>query len=276
MKKRKASPLTTGQTNAIVEELYGYSDIGMKSAGLKLVRKILAKQLIEPVEFTATINTIGMYGSSADLRKWAEAVEAAYARQTPKTKKAINGDMLRYYQAVGNSESAVRFVTTQELKDTANALFIMELFLETNRMKEAKQFSRRCAKALVCEDDRFHASVLIEALAIYYARIREWDNALYFWERAPLEEPFRENATSGIVEIHLARALDATTQGLESLAELKKHSDPEDALSLPGNDDGMTLDAEKALQRYKRGIETLLHIKRRRELGLLNAADNKR
>jgi len=84
------------------------------------------------------------------------------------------------------------------------------------------------------------------------------------------------NATSGIVDIHLARALDAAQNGLEALDQLKKYSDPEDALSLPGNDQGMTLDAEKSLLKFKPGIERLLPEKRRRELGLIDTADDKR
>jgi len=94
MKNRETTPLTTDDTKTIVQELNGYTDIGMKSAALKLVRKILPKQLIGPVEFAGTINTIGMYGSTADVHKWREMVRAAYARQSPKTKQAMNGDTI--------------------------------------------------------------------------------------------------------------------------------------------------------------------------------------
>ena len=270
MKSRKIPPRSSDTTNAVIEELSGYVDMGMKNAAWKLVRKILAKRLIEPAEFNEVIITLGMFCSSADLRKWKEVVESAYVRQSSKTKRAMNGNMLKYYYTLEDSKNALRFLSAREMQDISNALFIMELLLENERMKEAKRFARRCERALACKRNRFEVDLLIQALAVYHARIRDWDKAICLWQHAPLEEGFRQNATSGIVSIHLARALDAIRQGLKALDHLKKCPDSEHALVLPGNDEGLTLDAEKALLKFKRGIEKLLPEKRRRELGLMD------
>jgi hypothetical protein len=86
----------------------------------------------------------------------------------------------------------------------------------------------------------------------------------------PLEQPFRQNALSGIVQIHLARALESIERGLELLSELKEHPNTENELCLPNNDLGMTLHAEKELLRLKRGIEKLLPEEARKELGVKN------
>ena len=84
----------------------------------------------------------------------------------------------------------------------------------------------------------------------------------------PLEQPFRRDALSGIVKIHLARALRAIYRGLQALSELKKKADNENQLSLPGNDLALTARAEKELLKFKRGIERLLPAKARKNLGI--------
>ena len=85
-----------------------------------------------------------------------------------------------------------------------------------------------------------------------------------------MEEPFRQNALSGIVRIHLARALEGVRSGLNALNSLKKTVDKSTALMLPGNDEAMTCDAEKELLGLKRGIEKLLPQSKRIEFGLEN------
>jgi hypothetical protein len=135
-------------------------------------------------------------------------------------------------------------------------------------MDEARRLASRFEKLLKRKHDRYTFALLITALAEYYERVGDWDQALNLWHHAPLEEPFRERALGGIVRIHLARALVSVREGLQSLDSLKRSSDQEDSLSLPGNDDGITQHAEKTLLRFEHGIEKLLPVKSRTELGL--------
>src|SRR5439155_2490898 len=109
---------------------------------------------------------------------------------------------------------------------------------------------------------------LLTALARYYSRVRRWYDATNAWEHVPLEQPFRRDALSGIVKIHLARALRAIDRGLKALSELKENPDSENQLSLPGNDLALTAQAEKELLKFKRGIEKVLTGKARKELGM--------
>ncbi len=250
------------------ESLSGYCELGMKRDAMKVASQILAKPRIAPVEFSEVIRALGMMASQAELQDCKVLVQAAYERQPLKTKKAMGGEMLRYYYSLKDWVNALRFLSAHELKNAENAVFAMDLLLETKRMKEAKRFARQCEKWLQVRLSRFEAGVVMEALASYSAQVGEWDKALHFWGHAPLEEPFRHNALSGIVAIHLARALEAVQTGLHALDDLKKSPDMENAISLPGNDEAMTRDAEKELLWFKRRIEKLLPEATRKELGI--------
>jgi len=73
--------------------------------------------------------------------------------------------------------------------------------------REALQLARKI---------RFEQSLLIEALASFFARTHEWDKAIAMWQDAPMDEPLRRNALEGIVQIHLVRAFEAVERGLRS------------------------------------------------------------
>jgi len=268
MKKLKSGAKSDSVPSGLIQELSGYIDLGMKGQAIKLTLKILKKERIYPEEFAEAMKAIGALGTLAELRKWREIVDAAYARQSKKSKQAMGGDMLRYYYTAKDWESALNFLSEGEMRDAVNAVFIMDLLLENDRMKEAGHLARRCERLLAQKQDRFTLSLLIEALGSYCARIGDWEKAIYLWQCAPLEQPFRQNALGGIVEIHLARAWEAVRHGLVALDHLKKHPDQETALTVPGNDEGMTLDAERNLMRFQRGIEKLLPEMKRRKLGI--------
>jgi uncharacterized protein HemY len=239
----------------------------MKRQALRVVRKLLAKPRVAPIEIDAAVRTLGMFLPNAGMRKWGQMLEAAYGRQSKRSKHAVNGAMLGYYCSLYDWENAARFISTDQMKSPDGAFLVMDVLLETNRLDEAKQLAGKIEKMLARRHDRFAFALLITALGEYCQRVGEWDQALNLWRRAPLKEPFRRNALSGTVRIHLARALVSTRDGLEALDLLKRSPDQESSLSLPGNDDGITHDAEKELRRYKREIEKLLTAKRRRELG---------
>ena len=124
----------------------------------------------------------------------------------------------------------------------------------------------RCRKALSLATNRFEQSLLLDTLGSFFARTHEWDHAIRAWQLAPLAEPFRRDALSGIVKIHLACAFEAIESGLKALAELKQN--PEFSLCLPGNDLQLTQGAEKELLKFKRGIEKVLPEKVRKDLGI--------
>ena len=125
-----------------------------------------------------------------------------------------------------------------------------------------------CRRALSSATDRSEQSLLLEALASFFARTHHWGAAIELWQQAPLDQPFRRDALTGIVQLHLACAYESIEIGLRKLSELKESPDTTTALCLPGNDSELTKDAEKGLLKFKRGIEKLLPEKARKGLGI--------
>jgi hypothetical protein len=255
--------------SAIAAEISGYADIGMKKEALRLTCKVLEKRRILPDEFTEAVRTMGIYLSSKIWEQWKAKVEAAYERQSRKFKRKTRSHMVEMHGALGEWEAALQFLSVQKPSSAFEIFFGMKALLELDKLQDAEALATRCRKALSFATNRFELSLLLDALARFFARTHDWDRAIAAWQHAPLEEPFRRDALSGIVKIHLARAFEASETGLRLLAELKEQANDELDLCLPGNDLKLTLDAEKELLKFKRGIEKLLPEKERKELGML-------
>ena len=257
--------------SAIAAEISGYVDIGMKKEALRLVRKVLGKQRISPEEFSEALRTIEMYSSSKNLNKWKSKLEAVYTRQSRKFKRKVRSDMLALYAERDEWQTALQFLSVRKLTCAGDVLFGMQVLLELGKFDDAKALAIRCGRLLGVAQDRFHQAVILTALGQFFSQTHQWDDAIATWERMPLEQPFRQNALSGIVQIHLARSFESAERGLQLLSELKEHPNNENELCLPNNDLGMTLQAEKELLKFKRGIEKLLPEKARKELGIVTA-----
>jgi tetratricopeptide (TPR) repeat protein len=154
----------------------------------------------------------------------------------------------------------------QHASSAGEMFFSMEVLLALDKLEDAEHLAAKCQKAFRLAKDPSDQSFLIETLAPFLARTRRWDEAIAIWQRAPLDQPFRRDALSGIVRILLGRAWEAIGNGLKALSELKRN--PELSLCAPKNDLGLTCDAERELLKFKRGIETLLPEKARKELGI--------
>jgi len=254
------------QGSAIAAEISGYAEIGMKKEALRLVPRVLTQRRILPEEFREALRTIGLYSTSISFKKWKPKLEAAYNRQSRKFKRAVRSDMLSMYASDGDWENARPFISIRNAWNATEILFSMDVLLALDMLGDAKRLAGRCEKLLPIEKTRFEQSALCEALASFFARTHDWEKAIAVWQQAPLDEPLRRNALGGIVQIHLARAFEAIERGLNALAELKRN--PEQSLCLPGNDLGMTLEAQKELLKFKRGIEKLLPEEARKDLGM--------
>jgi hypothetical protein len=254
--------------SAIAAEMSGCCDLGMKCEALQLVRKILTQERILPEEFREAVRTIGVHADK--LKTWKPKLEAAYNRQSRAFKSKVRSDVLSIYASMNDWDNARRFVSVREAWSADEIMFSMDALLALDLLDDAKRLSRRCMKVLPFARTRFEQSLLIEALASFFARTRDWDKAIALWENTPMEEPFRRNALEGIIRIHLARAFEAAERGLQIIRELKQHPHDKLELSLPGNELGMFRDDEKALLKFKQGIEKLLPGKARKNLGISN------
>ena len=257
------------QESAIAAEISGYIDIGMKREALQVIRRVLAKRRIFPEEFGEAVRAMGIYLSCKTWKAWKPKFEAAYNHQSRKFKRQARSDMLSMYASLGEWETALQFVELRKLSTSADVLFGMEVLLELDKLEDAGVLASRCWKALRRTPDRFQQAVILTALGAFFSRTRRWSGAIQAWEAMPLEQPFRSNALSGIVKIHLAHAFEAAERGLQRLAELKENPNNDNELCLPGNDLKLTLDAERELLKFKCGIEKLLPDEERKELGVL-------
>jgi hypothetical protein len=252
--------------STIAAEISGYVDLGMKKEALRLTRKLLEKRRILPDEFSEAVRTMGVYLSSKVWEQWKPKVEAAYERQSRKFKCKVRSDMLGMYVSLKQWETALRFLSVRRPAGASDMFFGVGVLLELDKLEEARVLAIRCAKALRRATSRFEQSLLLDALGSFFARTRSWDHAVTAWQDAPLDQPFRREALSGIVKIHLARALEAVESGLKALVELKRN--PEPSLCLPENDLRLTCDAESELLKFKRGINKLLPEETRKQLGI--------
>jgi hypothetical protein len=249
--------------SAIAAEISGYADIGMKNDALRLVRKALEQRRIQSEEFSTAMRTIGIL---SDFNKWKSKLEAAYNRQPQKFKRKVRPYMLEMYASLGEWEIALRFLSIRRPAGASDMFFGVGVLLELDKLEDARVLAIRCANALRHATSRFEQSLLLDALGSFFARTHSWDHAITAWQDAPLDQPFRQNALSGIVQLHLACAFEAIETGLKALAELKR--DPEISLCLPKNELRLTCDAERELLKFKRGIEKLLPEEARKPLGI--------
>jgi len=235
----------------------------MKKEALRLIRRVLSRRRILPEEFGEAVRTIGVF---CDFEKWKSRLEGAYNRQSRKFKRKARSDMLAVYAGLKQWETALQFVSLHNASTAWEIFFSMEVLLAFNELENAEYLATKCKKAFRFANHPPDQTFLIEALAAFLARTHRWEEAIAIWQHAPLDQILRSDALTGIVKIHLARAFEAIESGLKALAELKRN--PELSLCLPENDFNLTLEAEKELLKFKRGINKLLPEKARKELGV--------
>ena len=260
---------TNIQPLALAGEISGYCDIGMKREALRLARKVFEKRRISPEEFFEAIRAIGVH---SDFKRLKPQIEAACGRQPRRFKNWARAGMLYLYATLGDWEAAAQFVSVQHASSAGEMFFSMEVLLALDKLEDAEHLAAKCQKAFRLAKDPSDKSFSIETLAPFLARTHRWDEAIAIWQQAALDQPFRRDALSGIVKIHLGHACEAAERGLQLLSELRQKPNIEDSITLPNNDVGLTRSAETQLLKLKRGIEKLLSEKVRKELGVYLAA----
>ena len=248
--------------DAIIRELDGYVEIGMRREGCRIARKILAQERISPFAFDRLIVAITVL---SEPKQWMAKLEAAWLRQPASVQREANSTMLALYVSVEDWEKAARHSMPRMLCCPSDFLFAMWALLETGRMKEAARVAQKARKAMPFAEGAFDASILIETLAIYHARAGLWDDAFELWSKVPREQPLSGNAALGGVELCLILALDLIRNELATLHRLPP--DFECELSLPGSIDGLRNTTELELKKLQRGLEKMIPEERRLELG---------
>jgi hypothetical protein len=224
----------------------------------------LTKRRILPEEFSQAVRIIGVFSNT---EKWKSELEATYNRQSGKFKRKTRPYMVEIYGSLGEWETALQFLSIRKPSSVSEMFFGMAILLELDKLQDAKVLATRCRRALSSATPS-EQSLLLDTLARFFQRTRDWDRAIAIWQQIPPDQPFRRDALSGIVKIHLARAFEAIESGLRLLMKVKEQQNSEASLCRSAQDLEITLDAEKELLKFKRGIDKLLPKETRKQLGI--------
>ncbi len=255
-KKRLLRRIEHIQPEPLAEELSGYCDTGMKQEALRLVRAILQKKRLIPEELFQVIRTTGIH---SNFNKWKTQIRALYDRQSRRFKRKLKPEMLAMYASNQEWERAAEFINLRRPITAKEKLFSMDVLLALERFDDAAKLAVKCLDSLLQPIDTFDQSLLVTALGEFLHRTKRWAEAVEMWKLMPLQQPFRRDALSGVVKAHLGLALESAERGLQLLANLKQSPNYELHVALPNNDEKMTVQAEKELLKFKRGINKLLH-----------------
>jgi len=245
-----------------ITELNGYTGIGMVAQAQKLIGQMLEQPDLRAEALNQVVIAIG---TGPNPKKWAALVEAAYARLAPRGQRQSRSWMLDFYSTVGDWKNAVRFLSLRALRQPLELLRGMETLLALDRLAEAETVARKCQTALARVGDAFDQSLLVEALAEYYARSGDWPRAFEFWRNAPRAEVFAKDTAVGMVQLCIVSALNIIRDELKTARELELNGEIE--ISQPGLEKGLRQDTEKELLKLKQALEKIVPKRRRKELG---------
>jgi hypothetical protein len=199
--------------------------------------------------------------------RWRRDIEAAYYRLSKLEQRRARGTMFDYYYMIHDKELAIQFCDITRLTESHQLMCAMDLYLEKNDLDQARLIARRCSR--LCDvDNPFERSAALEALACYFARIGEWDDALTARIVAPRDQAVSRQAAVGHVAVFVAKALAAAQHELETVAKLRHSVDPVLSVSLPGIENELLDATERDIRRLKRGLERLLGDAGRKAFGL--------
>jgi len=224
----------------------------MKRDALNLAREILKAGKISVIKFNAALEAILVQADR--LKPWRPVVEKAYARLPERVRRMVQSQMLGFYNAIHDWDSAYRFLPARP-QTPEDLLFSMETLLNLRKLDAAKSIQRRCLRMLGQSADTAAAAPLLEALASYHAQAGELEAAEEYWKAAAtVDGPFARNAMTGLVEIAAVRGLCYLAAGLQQIEEFRKSRIDEEAIILPRNREGMLEQAEQHLKRYQEAL----------------------
>jgi hypothetical protein len=119
----------------LIEELAGQTNLSMKSEALKVCSRILRLKRISPDAFAEVVRVIGMFGIK---NRWAPRLEAALARQSRKTRRALQGTMLFFYAVPEDWKNSLRFASLQRDLLPHEIALAIEVFAQAGRAREVR------------------------------------------------------------------------------------------------------------------------------------------
>jgi hypothetical protein len=243
----------------------------------------LARQNLKSRAITAESfnRAVGVLLFQADkLKAWLSLVESAYARLPKSSRRSVRSSMLSFHYSNKDYARASQFIPRPlgSACDPHDLAFATDTMLELGKMAEAKKLARRLPRAIQEAGDPVTQALLSASLARYLFITGKWNEAIRIWETVLSDSTFMENAVTGIMFVHVARALQTVHSGLRLLEKFKSQPDPQLEITLPGNDKACLANTEKNLRRFEKRLQRILPEKRWREIrvfALENNLDNK-
>jgi tetratricopeptide (TPR) repeat protein len=245
-------------------ELNGFSEMGMQEDVLKSARALFKLRPMHPAVLSEALSAILIHADQ--LPRWRAAVEKAYAGMSARLRKFVRSEMLGFYVSVRDWNKASQFIPARP-RAAQDLLFTMWTLLNLRRMDEARAIERKSIKLLLKSEDRFETSMLLDALADYYAQTGHWAEAEVCWQLSPPEEPFFDTAACRLVQLQAMQGMRNANLGLSTLAGLEALPD-EHALMLPGNQRERFEEIHKELTRYEKALKRVVPEKEFWEFGV--------
>lgn len=250
-------------------EMDGFITLGMKEDALRLARLNLEQNTVTVEKFNDALNAIQVFADKT--RPWTAVVESAYEHLSKREKPAVRFLMMSFYNASPNHEAVLRlkpkrFTGKFALVELAYAL---EATFALDKTEIMGTLARCLPRAINEADHPIMQARLLLCHAEYLARRGKWDETIAVLEGVQSNEIFNRNAVTAIVEVHVARALQALREGFKLIRQFNRHFDPDAETIMPGNDKAIQDGAAREFRRLQKSLEQIVSEKRQRKLGLI-------
>jgi hypothetical protein len=267
MKKTSATPWDAHSDPAIlIREVEGLVELGMKTTALQLVRRVLRQpSLLAPV-FIAAIDALLVQEDR--LRKWTRLVEAAHQLLPRRQRPPVRHSMLAFHTSARDYPAALAFIPRSFNTDSG----AVDLALTLDTLLELGQLDRirslwSSISGVIQHGCQPVLEIRLALLAAEFClRTGCWDQAIGLCEIAQEEPTFSQQAVICQVEGHLCRALQTLKSGRQLAEHFSRQMGPAD-ITLPGNDDSIQRDAQKAFNRLAKRIRAVLPPSRWKVIG---------
>ena len=244
----------------------------MAREGLTISRWLLKQRPIPAQVFDDALNAILVHADR--LKPWRGVLEKAFASLTSASQRQVSRTMFRFYIALPDWSAANHLVPEKSL-DPVDLLFSMWTYLELRDDKRATRVFRKCRRvweSLVRDEfnretKAVFVSTLIEAMALYQARMGRWGEAVELWTLGKENMPFAPNAWEGLIKLHTLRACLETNDALERIRDDEFWTD-DCAIVLPKNQTALREKHDRQFQRFARHLANIVPHKERWRFGL--------
>lgn len=243
------------EIDAEVSELNGWSLIGNKKETLAIARSMLKARPVRPARFAAAMETVVSEPQAAG-RCWTVLAESAYCALGRKADRSCRVLMFRFYAKNGEWAKARDIMPRRNLS-ALDLMAAMSVLVELKDSTLSKSIARTCFRRLGQTDDDTERSLLLDALARYYAFRGELKLAEACCLASPNVPVMFRGKIFRLIELAAVRAWELVIAGLVGVEEIRTLPDP-DAITAPEDTSKYYADTEEQLLRWKRALERIV------------------